>query len=70
VAQKSEPKTGIPNQVEAYLLARGETTMLSLMHGTSIDMSNVCKQSKCLGWDSLLKGRISSHWLVFISPLL
>jgi hypothetical protein len=60
----------VGSTVESYLLARGETTMLSLMHGTSFDMSVVCKQSNCLGWDSLLEGRISSHWRVLISTLL
>jgi hypothetical protein len=44
--------------------------MQSLMHSTSIDTSVVCKQNNRLGWDSLLEGRISSHWLVLISPLL
>ncbi len=56
--------------VEAYLLAREETTMLSLMHSTNVDMSAICKQSNRLWWDSLLEGCISSHWLVLISPLL
>ncbi len=56
--------------VEAYLLARGETAMLSLMHSTSVDMSVVCKQSNRLGWGSMLEGRISRHWLVLISPCL
>ena len=60
----------VASMVEAYLLARGETAMLSLMHSTSIDVSVVCKQSNHLGWDSLLEGRISSHWMVLISPLL
>jgi hypothetical protein len=60
----------VASMVEAYLLARGDTAMLSLMHGTSIDVSVVCKQSNRLGWDSLLEGRISSHWMVLISPLL
>ncbi len=44
--------------------------MQTLMHGTSIDMSVICKQRNRFGWDSLLKSRISSHWLVLISPLL
>jgi hypothetical protein len=51
----------VASMVEAYLLARGDTAMLSLMHDTSIDVSVVCKQSNCLGWDRLLEGRISSH---------
>ncbi len=60
----------VASTVEAHLLARGETATLSLMHGTSVDLSVVCKQRNCLGWDSLLDGRMSSHWLVLISPLL
>jgi hypothetical protein len=60
----------VASTVEAYLPARGENTMLSLMHGMSIDMSVVGKQSNHLGWDGLLEGCISSHWLVLISPLL
>jgi hypothetical protein len=60
----------VASMVEAYLLARGETAMQSLMHGTSPDMSVVCKQRNHLGWDSLLEGCISSHWLVLVSPLL
>ncbi len=60
----------VASTVEAYLLARGETAMQSLMHGMSVDISDICKQSTRLGWDSLLEGRISSHWLVLISPLL
>ncbi len=51
----------VASTVESYLLARGGSTVLSLMHGTSFDMSVVCKQSNCLGWDRLLEGRISSH---------
>jgi hypothetical protein len=60
----------VASTVEAFLLARGGSAMLSLMNGTSVDMSVVCKQSNHLGWDSLLESRISSHWLVLISPLL
>jgi hypothetical protein len=60
----------VASMVEAYLLARGETAMLTLMHGMSVDMSVVCKQSNHLRWESLLKGCISSYWLVLISPLL
>jgi hypothetical protein len=60
----------VASTVEVYLLARGNTAMQTLMHSTSIDMSVVCKKSNHLGWDSLLEGRISSHWLVLISPLL
>ncbi len=39
----------IASMVEAYLLARGDTTMLSLMHGMNVDMSVICKQSNQLG---------------------
>jgi hypothetical protein len=46
----------VASTVEAYLFARGETATLSLMHGTSNDMSVVCKQNNRLGWDSLLEG--------------
>jgi hypothetical protein len=60
----------VASMVETYLLARGEAAMLSLVHGTSVDVSVVCKQSDHLRWDSLLEGRISSHWMVLISPLL
>ncbi len=60
----------VASTIEAYLLARGETAMLSLMHSKSVDMSVICKQSNRLGWDSLLEGHISSHWLVLPSPLL
>jgi hypothetical protein len=53
----------VASMVEVYLLARGGTAMQSLMHGMSVDMSVICGES-------LLEGRISSHWLVLISPLL
>jgi hypothetical protein len=33
----------VASMVEAYLLARGETTLLNLMHGTNVDMSVICK---------------------------
>ncbi len=59
----------VASMVEAYLIARGETTIMSLMHRTSVDMSVICKQSGYLGQDSLLEGCISSHWLVLTSPL-
>jgi hypothetical protein len=60
----------VASRVEAYHLARGETAMQTLMHSRSVDMSVICKQSNRFGWDSLLEGRISSHWLLLISPLL
>jgi hypothetical protein len=32
----------VASMVEAYLIARGDIAMLSLMHGTSMDMSVIC----------------------------
>jgi hypothetical protein len=60
----------VVSMVEAYLLSRGKTAMQTLMHSTSIGMSVICKQSDRFGWDSLLEGHISSHWMVLIFPLL
>jgi hypothetical protein len=39
----------VASMVVAYLLARGETTMQTLMHSTNIDMSVVCKRATFLG---------------------
>ncbi len=54
----------------AYLCARGEITMQSLVNNTCADMITVSLHSDRLGWDSLLEGRITRHWLLLVAPFL
>jgi hypothetical protein len=54
--------------VESYLLSRGEVTMVSCLHGNCNDLRHVAECSDCLGWDSLVEGWVSSHWLELGRP--
>ena len=56
--------------IEAYLLARGESTMLSCVHGNNQQLIKLAQLSDRLGWDSLLEGRIATYWLEVTAPLL
>ena len=55
---------------EKYLLARGEVQMIDCVHGTDQLLLAAAADSDHSGWDSMLKGRISSWWLMVAAPLL
>jgi hypothetical protein len=44
--------------------------MVSCLHGTCNDLRYVAECSDRLGWDSLVRGRITTHWLKLVAPLL
>ncbi len=56
--------------IGAYLCARREMTMQSLLDDTCADMILVSEHSDRLGWDSFLEGRITQHWLLLVAPFL
>jgi hypothetical protein len=56
--------------VESYLLSRGEVTMVSCLLSNCDDLRHVAECSDCLGWDSLVEGRASFHWLELVAPFL
>jgi hypothetical protein len=56
--------------VKRYLLSHGEATMEECVHGKYTDLQAVATASDRLGWDSLLEGWISAHWLILVAPLL
>jgi hypothetical protein len=56
--------------VEKYLLACGESQMIDCIHGTDQDLQATAADSDRLGWDSMLKGCISSRWLMVAVPFL
>ena len=60
----------IATTVETYLLARGQTRMLDSIFGSNVDLSLVATFSDRLGWDSFVEGRVSTHWLTLVAPLL
>jgi hypothetical protein len=60
----------VATTIGAYLCARREITMQSLVNETCADMITVSKHSNRLGWDSLLEGRITRHWLLLVAPFL
>jgi hypothetical protein len=60
----------VSSTVESYLLSRGEVTMVSCLHGNCNDLRHVAECSDCLGWDSLVEGWVSSHWLELVAPFL
>jgi hypothetical protein len=60
----------ITSTIEAFLLSRGEKTMVDCLHGNSNDLHYVAECSDCLGWDSFVEGRITTHWLEVVAPLL
>jgi ribonuclease HI len=61
-----EPYT--TSTVEGYLLGRGRVTMESCHHGTDTILLDVCRESDRLGWDSFIKGRITTLWLSVVAP--
>jgi hypothetical protein len=60
----------VSSMVKFYLLSRGEVMMVSCLHGNCNDLRHVAECSDCLGWDSLVEGRVSSHWLKLVAPFL
>jgi hypothetical protein len=44
--------------------------MEECVHGNYADLQAVATASNRLGWDSLLEGQISAHWLILVAPLL
>jgi hypothetical protein len=56
--------------IETYLLGRGEISMANSIHGTDRAFKLVAEASNRLGWDSFLKGPISTNWQALVSPLL
>ena len=56
--------------VKRYLLSRGEATMEECVHGNYADLRAIATASDRLGWDSLLEGRISAHWLTLVATFL
>ena len=55
---------------ETYLLACGRSRMSDCVHGNSTDLVLVASLSDRLGWDSFIKGQISTHWLIVVAPFL
>jgi hypothetical protein len=53
-----ESTCAVATTIGAYLHARGEITMQSLVNDTCADMIMVSEHSDRLGWDSFLEGRI------------
>ena len=60
----------VASTVKAFLLARGEATMVSCLHGACNYLWYVAECSDHLRWDSLVEGRITTHWLELVAPLL
>jgi hypothetical protein len=60
----------IASTVKAFLLCRGEKSMVDCLHGTSNDLRYVAECSNRLGWDSFGKSCITTHWLEVVAPLL
>jgi hypothetical protein len=60
----------VASTVAAFLLSWGESTMASCFHGNNANLALVAESSNRLGWDSLVEGRISSHWLPLVAPIL
>ena len=58
----------IVSMVEGYLLGHGWVAMESCLHGTDNILLNVCRESKRLGWDSFIEGRITTLWLSVVAP--
>jgi hypothetical protein len=56
--------------VQQYLVLRGETLMVNCVHSNYIDLRAIATASNHLGWDSLLEGRISTHWLILVATFL
>jgi hypothetical protein len=67
---KTLGKENVSATVTMYLLSQGETLMTDCVHGGNQELINVARESDCLGWDSLLEGRISTLWLPLVSQLL
>ncbi len=59
----------VARMIGAYLRARGEIIMQSLVNDTCADMIMVSEHSD-RGWDSLLEERITRHWLLLVAPFL
>ncbi len=60
----------VTTTIGAYLCARGEITMQSLINDACTEIITVLEYSNRLGWDSLLKGHITQHWLLLVAPFL
>ncbi len=58
----------IASTVEGYLPGRGRVTMESCHHGTNTILLDVCRESDRLGWDSFIKGRITTLWISVVAP--
>ncbi len=56
--------------VKQYLLYRGEAILIDCVHGNYTELAAVATASDCLGWDSMLEGRISTRWLILVAPFL
>jgi hypothetical protein len=60
----------VASTVKAFLLFRGEPAMASYLQGKNVKLVLVAECSDHLGWDSLVEGGISTHWLPLVAPLL
>ena len=60
----------VATTVETYLLARGQSRMSDSIYGSNVELSTVATLSDRLGWDSFIEGRVSTHWLTLVAPLL
>jgi hypothetical protein len=56
--------------METHLLAQGEIAMANCVYSNNVNLIILSLLSDHLGWDSFLEGRISSHCLAVVSPLL
>ncbi len=60
----------VASTVAAFLLSQGESTMANCLHGSYANQALVVESSNHLGWDSLVEGQISTHWLSLVAPFL
>ncbi len=60
----------VASTAKAFLLSWRESTMASCLHGNNANLALVPESSDCLGWDSLVEGWISTHWLPLITLFL
>jgi hypothetical protein len=44
--------------------------MTDCVHGNYTELAAVATARDCLGWDSMLEGWISTHWLILVAPFL
>jgi hypothetical protein len=60
----------VASTVAAFFLLQGESTMASCLHSNNANLALVAETSNHLGWDSLVEGRISTHWLPLVALFL